>query len=223
MQRAFRKLRNVLESRIVRGSYKVGRTTKLIRYGSSYGGWTIPDIPLSQVSVVYCAGVGEDATFDLEIARKFGCVTHAFDPTPRSIEYARQFLDEEPNFVFHPFGLWSDDTTLRFYAPRRITDVSHSALNLQGTDEYFEAPVRSLPSIMYELGHTHIDLLKMDIEGAEHMVLPNMIQNGIFPSILCVEFDRPVPLSDIKKQIRALVEVGYEVVHVQGWNFTFIK
>jgi hypothetical protein len=38
-------------------------------------------------------------------------------------------------------------------------------------DAHADPPVRTLTSIMAELGHTHIDILKMDIEGAEWDVL----------------------------------------------------
>jgi len=41
---------------------------------------------------------------------------------------------------------------------------------------------------MQEHGHTHIDLLKIDIEGAEYQVLDNMLHENILPTILCIEF-----------------------------------
>src|SRR3546814_9362953 len=52
-----------------------------------------------------------------------------------------------------PVGLWSEDATLRFYAPRDPTHVSHSIVNLQETESYFEARCRSIASLMAELGH----------------------------------------------------------------------
>ena len=35
-------------------------------------------------------------------------------------------------------GIWSKADRLRFYAPANPDHVSHSAVNLQGTDSYFE-------------------------------------------------------------------------------------
>ena len=51
-----------------------------------------------------------------------------------------------PRFHFMPVGLWSEDTVLRFFAPRDPAHVSHSVVNLQRTEDYFEAPVRSIPT-----------------------------------------------------------------------------
>ena len=113
---------------------------------------------------------GEDITFDLGIIERFGCYVVAFDPTPRAIAHVAEHAADEPRFTFRPVGLWSEDTSLRFFAPRDPAHVSHSAVNLQRTETYFEAEVRTLPTLMHELGHDRIDLLKLDIEGAEHGV-----------------------------------------------------
>ncbi|KAL3131484.1 hypothetical protein ABBQ38_007795 [Trebouxia sp. C0009 RCD-2024] len=41
-----------------------------------------------------------------------------------------------------------------------------------GVDQY---ELKSLPSIMTELGHSWIDLFKMDVEGGEYEVLPALV------------------------------------------------
>ena len=74
-----------------------------VRFGSGYGGWHVPAGVLSSNSVVYSAGVGEDASFDLELIRAIGCDVWAFDPTPRAIEYAKTISD--PRFHFLPAGI----------------------------------------------------------------------------------------------------------------------
>ena len=55
--------------------------------GTEYGAHTVCRDGLSANSVVYSFGVGEDASFDLELIGRFGCTIHAFDPTPRSIAW----------------------------------------------------------------------------------------------------------------------------------------
>ena len=42
--------------------------------------------------------------------------------------------------------------------------------------------------MMRDLGHDHLDVLKMDIEGAEYAVLDDMLQSDILPDQLLVEF-----------------------------------
>jgi FkbM family methyltransferase len=195
----------------------------LVRLGSQYGGWIVPASVLQPDSICYCAGVGEDISFDLALMKRFGCDVHAFDPTPRAIEFVRRTAADVPGFHFHPVGLWERDESLRFYAPSNPDHVSHSVMNLQQTDSYFEAPCRSLPSLMKELGHSRVDLLKLDIEGAEHEVIESMLEDGIRPAVLCVEFDQPVNVRALRTTLGTLDGAGYTLAGADGWNYTFVR
>ncbi len=76
---------------------------------------------------------------------------------------------------------------------------------------------------MKEIGHEKIDLLKMDVEGAEYEVLNNMIESGINVGIIGVEFDQPVSLLKTWNMIVRLTSWQYDLVNIDGWNYTFIK
>ena len=195
----------------------------LERIGSDYGGWIVPASLIAHDWVCYCGGVGEDITFDLGLIERFGVSVIAFDPTPRAIAHVAVAAADEPRFRFMPVGLWSEDTTLRFFAPKDPAHVSHSVVNLQRTAEYFEAPVRSLLSVMSELGHRSIDLLKLDIEGAEHRVLAATLAAGIRPKVICTEIDQPVGALRFWSTIRRVRSAGYSLVAMAGWNFTFVR
>ena len=75
--------------------------------GTRYRGWVIPITLLARDAICYCAGVGEDISFDLELAKRFKCQVFAFDPTPRAIEHIRQNASDLPRFRFFDYGLWS--------------------------------------------------------------------------------------------------------------------
>jgi FkbM family methyltransferase len=195
----------------------------LEKIGSEYGGWTVPTTLIGSDWICYCGGVGEDITFDLGLIRRFGSRVFAFDPTPRAIAFAAREAAAEPRFTFVPVGLWSEDTTLKFFAPRDPTHVSHSVLNLQKTDSFFMGSCRSLTSLMVELGHRRIDLLKLDIEGAEHRVIGSMLRSAIRPTVLCTEIDQPVPLLRFVATMRRIRSAGYTLVAVDKWNFTFVR
>ena len=195
----------------------------LQKIGTAYGGWIVPTRLLGPTTRCYCGGVGEDVSFDLGLIERFGCEVFAFDPTPRAIAYAEPIAQREPRFRFMPVGLWSSDTVLKFYQPKDPTHVSHSVVNLQGTSDWFEASVRTIGSIMAELGHAPIDLLKLDIEGAEHAVLASILDAGILPTILCFEVDQPVGPIRLWSTIRRVLGHGYDLVAVDGWNFTFVR
>lgn len=198
------------------------RRCDLEKLGTAYGGWVVPTTMLSDKSICYCAGVGEDISFDLELIHKFGSNVFAFDPTPRAAEHVEKTASHVSLFHFFDVGLWSNHETLRFYSPQDPSHVSHSIVNLQGTETFFEAECKRLSSLMEELGHNHIDLLKLDIEGAEYVVLDSMIEDGIHPMVLCVEFDPPDPILKNIAMVRKLMRYGYCLVSIDAWNYTFV-
>jgi FkbM family methyltransferase len=195
----------------------------LQKIGTAYGGWIVPTRLIESSWRCYCAGVGEDVSFDLGLIERFGCQVVALDPTPRAIAYAEPIAAREPHFRFLPVGVWSSDKVLRFYRPANPEHVSHSVVNLQQTDEWFEAPVRTIESVMREVGDRSIDLLKLDIEGAEHAVLASALAAGIRPTVVCFEVDQPVNPVRFWRTIRGVLGHGYELVAVDGWNFTFVR
>ena len=81
----------------------------------NYGAWVVPKDLLSSTSVVYCVGVGDDISFDIDLIERFGCIVHAFDPTPTASDYARCF--QLPLFRFYDYGLGATDGVGQFQHP----------------------------------------------------------------------------------------------------------
>jgi FkbM family methyltransferase len=199
-----------------------GGGPSLTRLGSDYGGWQVPLDLLDKYSVCYLAGVGTDITFDLSLLERVGCRAWGIDPTPKTIDWiAGQDID--PRYTFVPIGLAGEAGELRFFSPENPDHVSHSIKNLQGTKTYFTAEVTTVGGLMSRLGHDELDLLKLDIEGAEHDTIRAMLGEGIRPRVLCVEFDQPEPLAWARDTTAALRGAGYRLVRVDGFNVTFVN
>lgn len=137
-----------------------------------YGGWYTDTSGLHSRSIVYSFGVGDDISWDLALIEKFGCTIFAFDPDPKSVEWlSRQRTPRQ--FVFTPEGVSNFDGTQRFYHAFRADKINSSTMRKNKT--YDDLPVKKLKTLMLERGHSHIDLLKMDIEGSEYAVLPDIV------------------------------------------------
>ena len=197
-------------------------TEQLVRLGSDYGGWWVPVSALTPGSVAYCAGAGEDITFDLALLDR-GLRVTTFDPTPRAIAHVAAVAPDDARFRFEPVGWWDTKTQLKFYAPSNPAHVSHSAVNLQGTTEFFTADVEPVHEIATRLGDTDIAVLKMDIEGAEYRVLDSLVRHGPRARCLCVEFDQPAPLRRTLHAVRELRLAGYRLARLEGFNATFVR
>lgn len=195
--------------------------------GNDGARWCVCPDSLGPSSIVYSIGVGEEISFDLELIRRFGACVHAFDPTPRSIEWlAQQSLPA--SFLFHPYGVADFDGHAKFFPPINPTHVSHTLVGRQTPWPAIEAPVRRLSSAMRNLGHERIDLLKMDIEGAEYAVLKDLLASAIPVRQLLVEFHHRWPeigVEKTKEAIRALNSAGYLIFDVSssGEEYGFLR
>lgn len=220
--------------------------TRWIKIGTEYGGWLIPDGDINENSICYCLGAGEDVSFDLGLINRFNCSVITVDPTPRSIKYCHQIMENTEKgestpilsgnisevyykinknilnkWKFLPYGVWKENIIQKFYVPQNSEHISHSIVNLQNTTDYFEAECRTVKSIMREQGHNKIDLLKMDIEGVEHDVVRSMLEDNIYPEILLMEFDQPCEIQKIIDTIKFINGKGYDFCRLDGWNAGF--
>lgn len=209
---------------------KIFSREDLKEIGTKYGGWVVPSSLFKPDSICYCVGCGEDISFDLGVIDVFGCDIYGFDPTPKAIAYVKNVAGENPKYHFYDIGLWDKEDTLEFFVPKNPNHVSHSLLNLQKTDEYISVNVRRLSHIMKDLGHQHLDLLKIDIEGAEYKVIESIVEDNIDIKVICVEYDECFNSLDekfrdrIRDSVNSLIKNGYSLVCAQGnGNYTFVR
>ena len=224
------------------------------RFGTNYGGWNLPTaIDLSAESIIYSGGVGEDISFDILVQEKYKSNIILIDPTRRALkhyeevqnyyktgkieftgdiqpDYIRVIGKSKPDFSKFTFvekGLWSEKTDLKFYKPTNEKYVSHTLIENMYSNNYDMVHVDSIKNIMENLGHTHIDILKIDIEGSEIVVLNKMLDDQIYPKYLCIEFDLKLKNVDHKNEtstvINRLLNNGYILAENNNFNCLFVR
>ena len=222
------------------------------RLGTIYGGWILPkNIELNEDSVVYSAGVGEDISFDILLSHKYNCNIILIDPTERAIKHYEEIcyyyekrkwkisgnIQKDYYNILYPLkpnlskiqyiskGLWDNETKLKFYKQTNENYVSQSLIEGMFGNAYDEVEVNTLKNIMEKNYHKNIDILKLDIEGAEIKVLENMIAENIFPKYLCIEFDLYLKGKDKENTTHKLINKlkfhNYEILANDKGNLTF--
>ena len=208
---------------IHRPSVRPGAT---LRLGSDYGGWTVLPGLLDSGSVVYSVGVGRDVTFDLALIERFGCTVHAFDPTPHSRDWvATQSLPRE--FVFHLLGLGDKDEEAAFAQPEVEGFASFGMPDDSAQGSVIHCPVRRLESVVRDLDHDRIDLLKMDIEGFEYGVIDDVLAGPLRPTQWLIEFHhamRHFKPEQTRRAVAALEDAGYGLFALSnvGHEYSFV-
>ncbi len=141
LKKIFRLVRNLPRHPLQ--DFKCITDLKLIHLGSKYGGWTFVDSESLYGSTIISAGLGEDASFDIEFATKFSARVIMVDPTPRAIQHFKYITANLGNLRrlnYHKTGcqpiesydlskidseqlklinkaLWNEKATLKFFSP----------------------------------------------------------------------------------------------------------
>ncbi|GAB3512880.1 hypothetical protein GCM10027341_54240 [Spirosoma knui] len=225
----------------------------ILHVGSPYHGYYVPANFLNSNSICYCIGAGEDISFDTELKVLFDAQVFIFDPMPEGIlhfQKLNEYTSRNQPLTIHvndPFtyritqkqldsirfvdiGVWDSQTTLKFYAPTRDDYPSHSVYLFKESGEYIEAPVDRLSNLMNMLGHTALDLVKIEIEGAEYTVIDTIVEDKLDIKAILVEFDEVHNATDklfhfrIKSACDKLKKAGYVLVHsTEAMKRTFIR
>jgi len=64
----------------------------IVFLGTEYGGWSFFDNKNITDTYIISAGLGEDASFDVELVNKYNCKVIIVDPTPRAIEHFKKII-----------------------------------------------------------------------------------------------------------------------------------
>jgi hypothetical protein len=157
------------------------------------GAAVAPDL-LHVNSVVYSVSADQVSRFDRALIGEVGCMVHAVEHGMRS-------------------DRGRDDTfPLRF--------VLHSANGPKALEPTTpEAPVLArMQWIMRQLGHTHMDLLRLDVDGAEYDAIEALAQTPLRPCQMIVTFHHHRPdwsLWQTERALSQLNELGYRIFDCQ--------
>jgi FkbM family methyltransferase len=237
---------------------EVRRSLGLLKLGSAYGGWTLKPSGDLNCSTILSCGLGEDASFDVTFASRFNATVIIIDPTPRALAHFAELQKrigqpalhryvsggKQPTssydlsritndtLILEPSALWVENTKLKFFAPPNPEHVSHSIINFQNnyssSTAYIEVAAVTLETLLAKYGLTTIQLLKLDIEGAEIEVIRQMLEKSIRPRQVLVEFDEMnFPSERSKKNAedtdRILKKAGYVCRYFDGLsNFLYV-
>lgn len=186
-----------------------------------HSGWCYDPTALDENSIVYSLGVGDDICFDLALIDRYKLIVHAFDPTPMSVSLMDQ-QDHPDNFRFHPWAVAASDGSLKLYPRSSKSGVQSEVMYTMVPDaaadtDPIHVPAYSLQSLLDKLGHTHVDMIKMDIEGAEYDVLNGLLESDCRPGQLLIEFHHRfvnIGVARTNEMIERLNAAGYRIFSV---------
>lgn len=240
---------------------KFSNRENLLHLGTNYGGWSFLNNTNLKDQFIISAGLGEDASFDIEIISKYDCKVIVVDPTPRAIEHYKEIIknignsSSEPynqegklnvssydlskvnkdNFILIDKALYNkNDIDLKFFPPINKDHVSYSLNNWQDNfrenNDFIKVRTTTVKNIMKKYDIKNLEILKLDIEGAEIEVLNNILEEKVFPNQVLVEFDElnlnnKASINRFEKIHKRLLEEKYILIKTKNnfGNFLYVK
>lgn len=229
----------------------------LVRLGSQYGGWQLVDEPNLVDFVAILAGAGEDISFDVELASLYNMTCILVDPTDRAEAHVDEVkaaigrgrtrpyslggLQEIASYelrdiraeqlVFLKAALWIEDGEVTIFPPANPDAVSHSIFQKRNSAKNPGGSLVVNARSAFSLVPSHAErvrLVKLDIEGAELDVIPQLLD--AFPNMtqLLVEFDflkrKELPDEDFVTGVLGNIwGSGFHLVGRAGDNFSFVR
>jgi FkbM family methyltransferase len=195
-----------------------------------WDGWHVLPGLLRPGGLAYSFGLGSDVSFDVKMIEEFGLEVHGFDPTPESIRMLRK-MSLPRQFHLHELGLSNKDGSLSVFPPKypgRFNFTQERVGYVSDKHKAIEIPVSRLESIMKKLGHTHLDVLKIDIEGSEFEAIPDILQSNCSFSQLLVEIHYNFPTRSFEEGVQLvhlMKEAGLDCFYIskRGYEFGFLN
>ena len=185
-----------------------------------YGNYALVERLIPDEPAVLSLGVGEDVRFDLALIKRHNASLYLFDPTPRSARYVANH-NNLGKAEFNQIAIADFDGVLNVY----IDDLqdsfesttSVSIVNRDSTATSLQVPCKTIRTIMQEKGISHIDILKIDVEGAGVAILKGLLDAEVYPTQIAGEFERPPAASDLDNYFDDLRQI-FERLRALGYR-----
>jgi len=138
---------------------------------------------------------------------------HSFEPDPLNLKRLKLMTEAYPNVKVHDIAVWSHKDDLVFYSdPHRGS--SSSAVKIRERQKEITVRAESLETILNMFNDRLVDILKIDVEGAEENVFSDF---KLFDKIRNLVGEIHSDLCD-GEMVIDLIKSHYKYVHLEPFN-----
>jgi FkbM family methyltransferase len=176
----------------------------------------LTDVPITDAGVAVDLGayVGDWSQRMLE---RYRCTVYAFEPSPGAAAKAAERVRDAPNATVFDFGVGAADGT----ALLARDGPGSSVYGGKGQFGSVSVPIRDIVTVLDELGVQFVDVLKLNVEGAEYDLLDRLIEADWLSRIgmISVQFHEWHPNAHRR---RTRIRRALRASHEQEWNYPWV-
>lgn len=213
-----------LLQRMMRRVYQVMKTPLQLRKMKQLGIARFPPNyiyfdTLTEASVIADVGCGYEAEFSRQMIERYGLQAIGIDPTKKHAPYLKALeVSSEGRFTHLALAVSSENGTVQFHESKQ--NESGSLLpehtNIRNDDiNHYEVESVTLRELVRRLGRTSVDILKLDLEGAEYGLFDDMTEADLLPFgqifLECHHHCTSHTELETKQLVRRIKNFGFEV------------
>ena len=154
----------------------------------------------------------------LKALQSCGCTVHAFEPHPFFYNYVKETYGENENFIISNKAAWIKNEERNFYF-KKSRDAKNGGATLMSEkvnilDPYLFDVVEcfDISEFINKLGH--VDVLKIDVEGAEYELLYSMLESEAYKNVKSIyveDHERKMPSARYRELKNKVID-GYSQI-----------
>ena len=175
------------------------------------------DIDANSIVIDAGAYTGEWAQ---EILDRYSPTIHAFEPDPRNYKQLQKRAEADSRLIPYEFGLGEKNESVRMTLEYLGSTIYSDSSNRKEAPSA-EVKIRDIADTWKSLGLMHVNLMKINIEGAEFPLLERMIEMGLLKNVDCfmIQFHEWHP-DAYRKRMKIREELSK--THRLDWDYHFV-
>lgn len=185
------------------------------RFFSDYGDTTVRlNYDLNESSIVFDLGLYM-GDFTEKIVNKYDCFVYGYEPIQKYYDISLHKFENNPKIKIFNYGLGDRTETVKI-----IDSADSSSIYQEALDDFEVVNIIDISDEISNLKIEKIDLMKINIEGAEYTLLDRMIKSGIIEIVdnLQIQFHK-----EHENEItRDYIQSHLKDTHNLTYNYTYV-
>ena len=165
-------------------------------------------------SVVLDVG-GFEGQWASDIYSRYRCTIHIFEPIPGNAARIAKRFEHNSDISVHPIAIGG-------FTRNAVLTIDRDASSLfKSSDRCVEIPVEAFSEWYNRMGLSKIELMKINIEGAEYELLENMIETGVINYVEHIQVQFHDFIDDAERRM-ANITSRLRLTHLPTYRYRFV-
>lgn len=175
--------------------------------------------PLTQRSIVIDVG-GYEGDFVAEIFARYQSKIYVFEPVKRYVDHMQERFKQNSSVEIVPEGLGAKNEVITIHVMDEASSYERKeSIHKKGEEE--EIKIRGVVDFFKSNKIEIVDLIKINIEGAEYDLLDAMISNGYIPKCKNIQVQFHDFYPDYENRYKK-IRNAFELTHELTYSYPFV-